>query len=129
MFKSMLFAAAAALAVSATSLPASAQSADAPFVLHVDLVIVPADLPKYLELLKANAAATIQEPGCIAFNVAQNPTSPGHLVISEVYQNKAAMDAHSASDHFKKFMAATKDMVAHLIVQPLNPVEIHSKAH
>ncbi len=83
----------------------------------------------FKSMLLAAAAATIQEPGCIAFNVAQNPTSPGHVVIFEVYQNKAAIDAHSASDHFKKFMAATKDMVADQIVQPLNPVEIHSKAH
>ena len=64
-------------------------------MLHVDLVIVPAALPKYLEMLKGHADATISEPGCIEFNVAQNPASPSHLVLVEVYKDKASMDAHS----------------------------------
>ncbi len=56
---------------------------------------LPAARPKYLEMLKGHADETIAEPGCIEFNVAQNPASPSHLVLMEVYKNKTSMDAHS----------------------------------
>ena len=34
------------------------------------------------------------------------------MFIFEVYENAAAAEAHAATEHFKKYKAITKDMVA-----------------
>ena len=41
---------------------------------------------------------------------------------SEVYDNAAAFDAHLQTDHFKKYAATTKDMVAKRDPHPLSLV-------
>jgi (4S)-4-hydroxy-5-phosphonooxypentane-2,3-dione isomerase len=129
MHKTILTAiAAAALVVSLPSAPASAQS-PAPYINLVELVVVPAELSKFLELAKDNAETAIKEPGVREFNVMQLATNPNHVVFYEVYDNEAALNAHRSSDHFKKYQAATANMVADRNVRALASVEFHSNGH
>ena len=90
---------------------AGAQSG--PFYINaVDIDVVPGQIDAYLAALKENGAAAVHEPGCHEFNITVSPKDPNHVFIFEVYDNAAAFEAHRATDHFKKYAASTKDMVA-----------------
>lgn len=119
---------AAAMIVPAPGERAAAQSA-APYINAVDLDIVPAELEKYKEAIKENAAATVKEPGCRQFDVLVLAGNPNHIFLYEVYDNEAAFQAHRASDHFKKYAALTGTMVAHRDSRPMSPVAFNSKGH
>ena len=132
MRKSVLFSTAAlALAAAFVSLPSSnaaAQSSEV-YINAVELVIIPSEMPKFLEAIKENAANAVKEPGCREFNVSVLANRPNHVFLYEVYDNEAALNAHRATDHFKKFAAATANMVTGRNVRALSPVAFNSKAH
>jgi len=82
------------------------------YVNVVDLDIVAADRDKFIALVKDNGATAVKEPGCHEFNIAAWQKDPNHIVLFEIWENAAALDAHRASDHFKAYQAATKEMVS-----------------
>ena len=125
-------AAAAALLLGAAALlqlPAreAAAQAGGVYVNAVDLDINPADMPKFLELIKENAAAAVKEPGCREFNVTVLAKDPNHVFLYEVYDNEAALNTHRATDHFKKYMATTANMVAKRDVRAFSPLAMNMK--
>ena len=91
------------------------------------LYIVPGQTDNYLAALKENAAASVHEPGCHAFNVAVSQKDTNHVFIFEVYDSAAALDAHRQTDHFKKYATTTKDMVAKRDPHPLSLVATYTK--
>jgi (4S)-4-hydroxy-5-phosphonooxypentane-2,3-dione isomerase len=99
------------------------------YINAVDLVIVPSEMPKYLEAIKENAANAVKEPGCREFNVTVLASNPNHVFLYEVYDNEAALEAHRQTEHFKKYMATTKNMVADRNVRAMSVVAMNSKAH
>ena len=52
------------------------------------------------------------EPGCLQFDVAQDPKNPARFVMLEVYQDDAAIKAHQDSQHFKDFRPVITELVA-----------------
>lgn len=133
MSKSIKAAAAVALVVAAAALlpmrghEASAQSAPL-YVNAVDIDVVPGEIDHYLAALKENGAAAVkEEPGCHTFNITVSQTDPNHVFIFEVYDNAAALEAHRATDHFKKYAATTKDMVAKREARALSTVAMYMK--
>ena len=99
------------------------------YINAVDLVIVPSEMPKYLEAIKENAANAVKEPGCREFNVTVLGSNPNHVFLYEVYDNEAALEAHRQTEHFKKYAATTKNMVADRSVRAMSVVALNSKAH
>jgi autoinducer 2-degrading protein len=133
MVKSIVMSGAAfALSVTACVLPslcdeALAQSAPL-YVNAVDIDIVPGQIDNYLAALKENGAASVkEESGCRAFEITVSQKDPNHVFIFEVYDNAAALDAHRQTDHFKKYAATTKDMVAKRDPHPLSLVAMNLK--
>jgi len=128
----MMSAAAVTLAVAAWLLvpqrghEAAAQSGPL-FVNLVELDIVPAELDKFMAAMKENGANAVKEPGCREFNISVSQKDPNHIMLFEVYDNAAALDAHRATDHFKKYQAATKDMVAKRDVKQFTSVAMNMK--
>jgi (4S)-4-hydroxy-5-phosphonooxypentane-2,3-dione isomerase len=124
--------AALALSVATCILPplsssvAFAQSA-LPYINAVDIDVVPGQIDNYLAALKENGAASVQEPGCRAFNITVSQKDENHVFIFEVYDNAAALDAHRQTDHFKKYATITKDMVAKRDAHPLSLVAAYTK--
>jgi (4S)-4-hydroxy-5-phosphonooxypentane-2,3-dione isomerase len=112
-------------------LPSSHDKAGAqsgPFYINaVDIDVVPGQIDAYLAALKENGAAAVYEPGCHEFNITVSPKDPNHVFIFEVYDNAAAFEAHRATDHFKKFAATTKDMVAKRDARALASVAMNMK--
>ena len=107
----------------------AAAQAGGVYINAVDLDINPADTAKFLEAVKENGAASVKEPGCREFNITVLAKDPNHVFLFEVYDNEAALNAHRATDHFKKFAAATANMVTGRNVRALSPVAFNSKAH
>lgn len=61
------------------------------------------DRPKVAEILRDLSAASRQEPGCINYLAHFVEDDPSFVVIYECYQDNAALEAHRASEHFKKY--------------------------
>jgi (4S)-4-hydroxy-5-phosphonooxypentane-2,3-dione isomerase len=131
MWKLITATAAVALSAAALLLPmrsheAVAQSASL-FIAAVEYDIVPGQVDAFLAALKENGAASVKEPGCRELDIAISQKDPNHVFIFEVYDNAAALEAHRATDHFKKYQAATKDMVAKREAKPLWSVAMNMK--
>jgi quinol monooxygenase YgiN len=47
----------------------------------------------------------------------------------EVYENEAALNAHRATDHLKKYLAATAPMVAERNIRVMAAVAFHTAGH
>ena len=88
-----------ALGVAAWLLPmrgeqASAQSGPL-HVLVVEYDIVPAEIDKYLTAIKELGAAAVKEPGCRQLSIAVSQKDANHVLLFEVWDNAAALDAFS----------------------------------
>lgn len=57
-------------------------------------------LPLYRELV----AATRQEPLCIAYDLFIDQKDPGHFIFIEEWPDRAALDVHCASEHFRRLV-------------------------
>ena len=97
------------------------------FINAVDVDVVPGQIDNFLAALKENGAASVREPGCREFNITVSQKDPNHVFIFEVYDNAAAVEAHRQTDHFKKYAATTKDMVAKRDIKPLSSVAMNMK--
>ena len=53
--------------------------------------------------VQRQAEDSLTEPGCQRFDVWQAPTDPEKTFLYEIYDDRAAFDAHLASEHFKDF--------------------------
>ena len=132
MWKLIVAPAAIALAAMALLLPLrhhAALAQSAPLHIHaVEYDVVPGQVDNFLAALKENGAASVKEPGCREFDIAVSQKDPNHVFIFEVYDDAAAAQAHTATEHFKKYKEITKDMVVKREVKPLASVAMNIKA-
>jgi quinol monooxygenase YgiN len=132
MLKWMLAAGAVAVAVLAYALvpvqnsQAVAQSGRL-FIAAVEYDVTPSKVDDFLAALKENGAASVQDPGCREFDIAVSQTDPNHVYILEVYDNEEAQKAHTETDHFKKYKAATAGMTTNRKEQRLWSVAMYLK--
>ena len=90
------------------------------YVITVEFEIEPAHLADFLPLMSRNAAASVRdEPGCRQFDVCQDPDSPNRIFLYEVYDDRAAFDAHLSMPHFTEFDKATSSMILSKTVRGL----------
>ena len=82
------------------------------YVIIVDFEIDPEQIDAFLPLMRENASTSARdEPECRQFDVCHNPDHPGHVFLYEVYDDRAAFDAHLSTPHFKSFDAAKAGMI------------------
>jgi quinol monooxygenase YgiN len=68
---------------------------------------------KFKEAMTAQAGRCLaNEPGCLQFDVCQDPKDPARFVMMEVYKDDAAIKAHQDSVHFKDFRPVVSELVA-----------------
>lgn len=74
------------------------------FVVTVNLTIDPQHVASFREtvLKHANNSLT-KEPGCRRFDISFDPDDETRTFIYEQYDDRAAFDVHTASEHFKWF--------------------------
>lgn len=79
------------------------------------LVIDPANLDHATELITTLMAATRTEPGNLEYSFSSVLGDPGRLIISERWEDQAAIDAHSSAPHFVEFMGSAGELgVSHI---------------
>lgn len=57
-------------------------------------------MPLYRELVEK----TKEEPLCVSYDLFINQKDPGHFVFIEEWPDRAALDAHCNTEHFKKLV-------------------------
>ena len=68
---------------------------------------------QFQEKMTAQAKRCLaNEPGCLQFDVVQDPKNPTRFVMLEVYKDAAAVQAHQDSQHFKDFRPVVGDLLA-----------------
>ena len=82
------------------------------YVIIVNFEIDPEQIDAFLPLMRENADASVRdEPECRQSDVCHDPDHPGYVVLYEVYDDRAAFDAHLLTPHFKSFDAATAGII------------------
>lgn len=81
-------------------------------VVHVNIHVVPNQLDAFMAASRANATASLLEPGILRFDVIQDLADPTHVVLVEVYRDDAAAAAHKDTDHYATWRDAVADMMA-----------------
>ena len=86
------------------------------YVVTVEFKIDTAHWEAFLPLMLENAARSRDdEPGCrqfdVCIDVCTDESRPATVFLYELYDDRAAFDAHLASSHFREFAAATSAMI------------------
>ena len=93
------------------------------YTITVSFELKPGAQDQFLPLITENAQQSrSQEPGCVVFDVCIVPSKRDYVFLYEVYRDRAAFDAHLASDHFKIFDRRTSDLVVQKKVAVLTRV-------
>ena len=94
------------------------------YVVTVEFEIKPEKLHDFRAQMLANARASRErEPGCRQFDVCADPAKPGLIFLYEVYDNRAAFDAHLAAEHFKTFDRTVAPWIASKAVRVYDRLE------
>jgi (4S)-4-hydroxy-5-phosphonooxypentane-2,3-dione isomerase len=80
----------------------------------VPLRVHPGWVEDFLAVTRANALASLGEPGVPRFDVLQDEADPAHVVLVEVYRDAEAAAAHKDTEHYR----AWRDAVAEMLAEP-----------
>ena len=71
------------------------------FVIVVDFRIKSGQMAEFRRLIDDNARASVKhEPGCSRFDVCANRKDADSVLLYEIYDDRAAFDAHLKTQHF-----------------------------
>lgn len=94
------------------------------FVVTVQFSIDPEHLADFMREMIANASESRQrEPGCLAFDVCEDPSRPGQIFLYEIYQDAAAFEQHKREAHFLAFDRTVTPWILHKEVRILALVD------
>ena len=87
--------------------------------LYLDgyLVVPPERIAAVTQALPAHIALTRAEPGCLAFEVTPSPDNPGHFLVSEIFADRAAFDAHQARATASAWADVTAGLSRHYTIR------------
>ena len=72
------------------------------------------------EAIAQGACCIANEPGCLQFDVAQDPRDPTRFVMLEAYTDDEAIKAHQESQHYKNFRPIVAELIADRKIEVLN---------
>jgi quinol monooxygenase YgiN len=82
------------------------------YVVLVDFRLEVGKRAAFRELVDANARASVRdEPGCRRFDVVEPVGVKDGVLLYEIYDNRAAFEAHLRTEHFARFDAASAGLV------------------
>lgn len=88
-------------------------------IVHVHVRVLPEAVVAFQEATRANAAASIQEPGIARFDVVQQQDDPTRFVLIEVYRDSEAPARHKETAHYTTW----RDTVAPWMAEPRRSVK------
>lgn len=87
------------------------------YLVAVTFDIHAAEAEAFATRVAQQAADSLTEPGCSRFDVWQAPGNPGRVFLFEIYDDRAAFDAHLDSAHFKAFAAETAPWIVERTIE------------
>jgi quinol monooxygenase YgiN len=101
------------------------------FVVIAEFEVKPDRREDFLALAHDDARCLVaNEPGCHIFDIAVDQADPNSVVFYEVYDDRAAFDAHLATPHLARFRAGLPECVAQQkpvrILARTSPMEVLS---
>jgi quinol monooxygenase YgiN len=101
-----------------------------PFIRVARIVVDSTDLGKYNAALKEGVETAVRvEPGVLALYAVADKDRPTHITVFEIYASEEAYKSHLQTPHFKKYKAATMDMVKSLELMDTSPIALAAKQH
>lgn len=83
------------------------------YVIIVDFKLKPGMRAAFRTLIDINANTSVrEEPGCRRFDVLEPAGEDDRIVLYEIYDSRADLDAHVAAKHYKAFDKASASLVA-----------------
>lgn len=74
-------------------------------------------------LLDGMAAPSRAEPGNLRYDIWRDRDDPGRFVLDELYVDGAAVTAHRATPHFKRYVAVIEDLAERTAIV-LDPIAV-----
>jgi autoinducer 2-degrading protein len=82
------------------------------YVVCVHVSVKPEHVNEFLSATRANAAATLAEPGALRFDILQAQEEAGAFLLYEVYRDTAAAAAHKETPHYATWRDAVEPWMA-----------------
>lgn len=82
------------------------------YVVLVHVHVKPDHRDAFLEETRKNAAATVQEPLNLRFDILQQHEAINRFTLVEVYRSEAGMSAHKETAHYAAWREAVADWMA-----------------
>lgn len=98
------------------------------FAIFVTIKLKPGNAEAFRALILENAEAAIRdEDACRQFQILTDESDPDTFFFYEVYTDAAGLDYHRETPHYRKYMAATEDMIADRAIQRCGLISVNSK--
>ncbi len=92
------------------------------FVVMVDFTVKPGSMAAFRALVDANARASCRdEAGCRRFDVLVPKDEEDRVVLYEIYEDRAAFDAHLATAHYAAF---NRDSAGHVTAKRVSELQL-----
>lgn len=91
-------------------------------ILQVFLHVKPEFVDAFKEATQENSRNSVQEPGCLRFDVLQQKDDPTRFVLYEVYRQPGDLDSHRNTAHFFRW----RDTVPEMMQEPRYSVQFHN---
>lgn len=92
-------------------------------IQFVQFTFAPEDANKAESILRELRDASRKEPGVVAFEVARHQEISNVFALWEQYRDKAALDAHAATEHFKRLvLSGVRPLAQQRHAEMLSPI-------
>jgi quinol monooxygenase YgiN len=88
------------------------------FAIFVTIKLKPKNAATFRPLILENAAASVRdEKNCLQFQVLTDELNPDIFYFFEVYSNAKDLEFHRKTPHYKKYDAASQNLIAERSIQ------------
>jgi autoinducer 2-degrading protein len=81
-------------------------------ILLVHIQVKPDRIDDFQSATIENASHSLQEPGCVRFDVLQQADDPARFVLAEVYRDALGHAAHRETPHYRAWSERVAEMLA-----------------
>lgn len=81
-------------------------------IVHVHVHVKPDHIDAFRTATIQNARGSVQEPGCVRFDVVQSSDDPSRFVLVEIYRAEQDAARHKETAHYQAWRDAVADMMA-----------------
>jgi len=106
----------------------AAVAATGPLYVNVEeFDVAPDQYNNFIVAAKIEAAGAVQDPGVREFDIATAKSTKNHVLLFEVYDSAAALEAEMATDRYKSYQEKTAPMIVKKTVTPYSSESLNAK--